>query len=68
MARPPYHRVCIMIVAESICDIYEISERGILPELVLNANQTPSSYVSVGESTMTARGEKSVSIKGLTGK
>ena len=37
-------------------------------ELILNADQTPSSYVSVGKITMTKRGEKSVPIKGLTDK
>ena len=37
-------------------------------ELILNADQTPSSYVSVGKMTMAKRGEKSVPIKGLTDK
>lgn len=46
----------------------KIKEHNILPELVLNADQTPSSYVSVGKSTMAARGGKSVPIKGLTDK
>lgn len=34
----------------------KIKEFNIPAELVLNANQTPSSYVSVGRSTMAARG------------
>ena len=37
-------------------------------ELILNADQTPSSYASVGKMTMTKLGEKSVPIKGLTDK
>lgn len=43
-------------------------EYNIPPELILNADQTPSSYVSVGKSTMAKRGDKSVSIKGLSDK
>ena len=38
------------------------------PELVLDSDQTPSSYISVGKSTMAARGSKSVPIKGLSDK
>ena len=38
------------------------------PQLILNADQTPSSYVSVGRSTMAERGAKSVAIKGLSDK
>ena len=38
------------------------------PELVLNADQTPSSYVSVGKYTMVAHGSKSVAIAGLSDK
>ncbi len=38
------------------------------PELVLNADQTPSSYISVGRTTMEKRGSKSVAIKGLSDK
>jgi len=37
-------------------------------ELILNSDQTPSSYVSVGKSSMTASGSSSVPIKGLTDK
>jgi len=35
-------------------------------ELVLNANQAPSSYVSVGKQTMATHGSKSVPIAGLS--
>ena len=38
------------------------------PELVLNSDQTPSSYVSVGKYTMAAHGSKSVAIAGLSDK
>ena len=37
-------------------------------QLVLNANQTPSLYVSVGKTRMAARNSSSVPIKGLTDK
>lgn len=37
-------------------------------QLVLNSDQTPSSYVSVGKLTMATKGAKSVPIKGLTDK
>ena len=37
-------------------------------DFVLNEDQTPSSYISVGKLTMAARGAKSVPIKGLTDK
>ena len=37
-------------------------------QLVLNADQTPSSYVSIGKTTMAARNSSSVPIKGLTDK
>lgn len=54
---------------EYLRDVHDkIRQHDIPPQLVLNADQTPSSYVSVGKSTMTARGEKSVPIKGLTDK
>ena len=45
-----------------------INEHKIPPELVLNADQTPCSYVSVGKMTMAARNSSSVPIKGLTDK
>lgn len=35
---------------------------------MLNADQTPSSYVSVGKQTMAARGSKSIPIAGLSDK
>ena len=38
------------------------------PELVVNADQTPSSYVSVGRRTMDLRGSQAVPIKGLNDK
>lgn len=45
-----------------------IATHSIPPQLVLNADQTPSSYVSVGKMTMAARSSSSVPIKGLTDK
>ena len=45
-----------------------IKQYNIPPELVLNADQTPSSYVSVGRMTMAARNSQLVPIKGLTDK
>ena len=52
-----------------LCDIEAKRKKyNIPPQLILNADQTPSSYVSVGKSTMAKRGEKSVSIKGLSDK
>ena len=38
------------------------------PQLILNADQMPTSYISVGESTMAKCGEISVSDKGLSDK
>ena len=43
----------------------KIKTHSILPELIINIDQTPSSYVSVGKQTMSA---KSVPIEGLTDK
>ena len=37
-------------------------------DLVLNADQTPSSYISVGKQTMASRGAKSIPIAGLSDK
>ena len=37
-------------------------------DMVLNADQTPSSYVSVGKQTMATRGCKAVAIAGLSDK
>ena len=45
-----------------------ITQHKIPSELVLNADQTPSSYVSVGRMTMASRNSSSVPIKGLTDK
>ena len=45
-----------------------INEHKIPPELVLNADQTPYSYVSVGIMTMAPGNSSSVPIKGLTDK
>lgn len=45
-----------------------INEHKIPPELVLNADQTPCLYVSVGKMTMAPRNSSSVPIKGLTDK
>ena len=54
---------------EFLGDIYEkMTLYSIPPELVLNADQTPSSYVSVGKVTMAAKGVKSVPVQGLTDK
>lgn len=51
-----------------LCDMETIVKKyNIPPQLILNADQTPS-YVSVGKSTMAKRGDKSVSIKGLSDK
>ena len=44
------------------------NKHNIPQELVLNADQTPSSYVSVGRMTMAEKNSKSVPIKGLTDK
>ena len=45
-----------------------IKQHKIPPELILNADQTPSSYVSVGRMTMAATNSQSVAIMGLTDK
>lgn len=45
-----------------------INEHKIPPELVLNADQTPCLYVSVGKMTMAPGNSSSVPIKGLTDK
>ena len=45
-----------------------IATHSIPPQPVLNADQTPSSYVSVEKMTMVARSSSSVPIKGLTDK
>ena len=54
---------------EYLRDVHDkVKKFNIPPQLVLNADPTPSSYISVGKSTMAARREKSVPIKGLTDK
>ena len=68
--RPPVSRG---LYAESrLMYLQDISEKmkkfSIPPELVLNADQTPSNYVPVGTMTMSKRGEKSVPVKGLSDK
>ena len=47
---------------------HKVKLHSIPAELILNSDQTPSSYVSVGKLTMATRGTKSVPIKGLTDK
>ena len=50
-------------------DIQTVVEKyNIPPELIFNADQTPTSYVSVGRSTMAKKGSKSVAIEGLNDK
>ena len=50
-------------------DVYDKVQKYAIPqELILNSDQTPSSYISVGKSTMASCGAKSVAIKGLTDK
>ena len=46
----------------------KIKKYGIPPELVLNSDQTPSSYVSVGKSTMARKGSTAIPIKRITDK
>lgn len=46
----------------------KIKKYGIPPELVLNSDQTPSSYVSVDKSTMARKESTAVPIKGVTDK
>ena len=49
-----------------LTDIHrEITQHNIPPELMLNAYQTPSSYVSVGKMTRAQRNSSAVPIKGL---
>ena len=52
-----------------LSSIVETVEQNSIPfELILNADQTPSSYVSVSKMTMAKQGETSVPIKSLTDK
>ena len=43
----------------------KVNEFSIVPDLIINIDQTPSSYVSVGRITMAKQGSQSVAIKGL---
>ena len=45
-----------------------VKQYNVPPELILNADQTPSSYVSVGRMTMAQTNSQSVPIKGLADK
>ncbi len=68
-SRPPVPQGIYECRREFLSDINEkIKLHSVPPELVLNSDQTPSSYVSVGKSTMHARGAKSVPIQGLKDK
>ena len=52
-----------------LCDIEKAMKiYSIPPELVLNSDQTPSSYISVDRSTMASHGAKTVPIKGYKDK
>ena len=46
----------------------KMKEHSIPPDFVLNADKTPSTYVSTGAMTMAKRGEKNVAMKGLADK
>ena len=46
----------------------KIEEYQIPSQLIMNSDQTPSSYVSVGKSTMSKKGSQSVPIKGVSDK
>ena len=46
----------------------KVSTFSIVPDLIINIDQIPSSYVSVGRLTMARQGSQSVPIKGLTDK
>ena len=64
--KPPVPRG---VYDECLSDIYNcIKQHKIPPELILHADQTPSSYVSVGRMTMAATNSQSVPIKGLIDK
>ncbi len=68
--RPPVPKEifdeCRLIFLQDISS--KVTEYNIPPELVINADQTPSSYVSVGKQTMAKKGSTSVPIKGLMDK
>ena len=68
-ARPAVPQGLYAESREYLCDIRKkVVQWNIPPELVLNSDQIPSSYVSVGKSTMAVSGASSVPIKGLTDK
>lgn len=69
-SRPPVPQgICDECQCEFLSSIQEKTTlHSIPPELVLNSDQTPSSYVSVGKSTMHDCGAKSVPIQGLKDK
>ena len=67
ISRPPvprglYNECQIQFITEIDAKMKEFN---IPPELILNADQTPSSYISVGRSTMAQRRSKDVAVKGL---
>ena len=69
-SRPP---VPMGVYQESFLDFFSEIKRknddySIPRDLVLNADQTPSKYVSTGFMTMAKRREKSVTMKGLSDK
>ena len=63
---PGLYKECRMEYLRGIKD--KIKKYNIPPQLVLNADQTPSNYISVGKTTMAKSGSKSIPIKGLTDK
>ena len=69
-SRPPVPRgIYEECRSEYLRDVSQkMKSYSIPPELVLNAGQTPSSYVSVGKQTMAAKSSKSVPIAGLSDK
>ena len=68
--RPPVpqglHDECRLDFLQDIDN--QVKQYSVPSELVLNTDQTPSSYVSVGKCTMVARGSKTIPIKGNTDK
>ena len=46
----------------------KVSTFSIVPDLIINIDQAPSSYVSIGRLTTSRQGSQSVPIKGLTDK
>ena len=59
----------MMSAADNISEIAQKMKKYSIPaDLVLNADQTPISYMSVGKQTMVTHGARFVPIKGLTDK